>query len=455
MITKSRTYLLSSLFVCCVMTRVGAADLIDARWDNWHQWRGPLACGIAPHGDPPIRWSETENIRWKVKITGNGSSTPIVYGDQVFLLTTIKTDRTASAPPVPRRVPQPDGPHGERPQLQPDPTHVVRFIVLCLDRQTGKVRWQRTATEQVPHRGHHRDHGYASGSPTTDGLRLYASFGSQGVFGYDLDGNLLWSRDLGKMETYSDFGEAVTPVVHRDTLVVVHDHLGQSTVFALDAKTGQTKWKRDRDEQAGWSTPLIVERDGTSQVICAGANRIRSYDLATGHVVWQCGGLALATVPSPVVADNHVLCMTGYPQSALLAVGLDATGDITDTDKVVWQRDRDTSYVPSALIVGDVMYFTKMNSPVLTAVNVRTGETIVSAHRLGGLAGNIYASPVAAAGRIYITARGGATSVLRHGDQLEPLALNQLDDNIDASPAIVGSQIFVRGKHHLYCIEKP
>ncbi len=131
--------------------------------------------------------------------------------------------------------------------------------VLSIDRQTGKVLWRRTATEQVPHRGHHRDHGYASGSPTTDGRCLYASFGSQGLFCYDLDGNLKWSRDLGRMEIYSDYGEAVTPVVHRDTVVVVHDHLGQSAIFALDARSGQTKWKRDRDEQAGWSTPLIVD----------------------------------------------------------------------------------------------------------------------------------------------------------------------------------------------------
>ncbi len=452
--SMSRFYLLSSLFVCCTIARAWAVDSIDARLDNWHQWRGPLASGVAPRGNPPVRWSETENIRWKTEIPGHGSSTPIVYGDQVFLLTTIRTDHTSDSRPVPRAVPQPAGPNGRPLRLPPAPTHIFHFMVLSIDRQTGKVLWRRTATEQVPHRGHHRDHGYASGSPTTDGRRLYASFGSQGLFCYDLDGNLKWSRDLGRMEIYSDYGEAVTPVVHRDTVVVVHDHLGQSAIFALDARSGQTKWKRDRDEQAGWSTPLIVDRDGAVQVICVGANRIRSYDLATGQVVWECGGLSLATVSSPISAGNFVFCMTAYPQSVLLALPLDATGDITGTDKVVWQRDRDTSYVPSALIVRDTLFFTKMNSPILTALDVRTGDTIVSTERLRGLSGNIYASPVAVAGRIYFTTRGGATAVLRHGAQLEQLALNKLDDAVDASPAIVGSQLFMRGKKYLYCIEE-
>jgi len=406
---------------------------------------------MAPRGNPPVRWSETENVRWKVEIPGHGSSTPIVFGDQVFLLTAIKTERISDAPPVPRSAPQPKGP---KLRLQPFPIHVYRFMVLSIDRQTGQVRWQSTATEQVPHRGHHRDHGYASGSPTTDGRRLYASFGSQGVFCYDLDGDLQWSRDLGRMETYADYGETVTPVVHRDTVVVVHDHLGQSAIFALDTKTGQTRWMCDRDERVGWSTPLIVDRDGAAQVICAGANRIRSYDLATGRIVWECGGLTLATVSSPVSVGDLVVCMTAFPRSALLAIRLDARGDITGTDKVVWQRGRDTSYVPSALIVDDTLYFTKMNSPILTAVEVRTGDTLIPTQRLPGLSGRIYASPVAAAGRIYFTARDGVTSVFRYGDQLEQLALNKLDDPIDASPAIVGSQLFLRGKKHLYCIEE-
>ena len=449
-----RFLLALNLLICCGVSAGRADDPADALLDNWPHWRGPLANGVAPRGNPPVRWSETENVKWKVEIPGRGSSTPIVWGNQVFVLTAVETDLASDAPPVPRAVPQPAGPDGRPLRLQPSPTHVHRFLVISIDRQSGKVRWQRTATEQVPHRGNHRDHGYASGSPTTDGHRLYASFGSRGLFCYDLNGSLQWSRDLGKMEIYADYGEAVTPVVDQDAVVVVHDQLGPSAIFALDARTGQTRWKRDRDERAGWSTPLIVEHHDTTQVITAGCNRVRSYDLATGRLVWECGGLALGVVSSPVSTGGLVFCMTAYPRAALLAVRLDASGDVTGTDKIAWQLDRDTSYVPSALVLDDTLYFTKMNTAILTALDARTGDPVIPTHRLADLPGRVYASPVAAAGRIYFTARDGTTLVVKHGDRLERLALNKLDDPIDASPAIVGAQIFLRGEKHLYCIEQ-
>jgi outer membrane protein assembly factor BamB len=274
------------------------------------------------------------------------------------------------------------------------------------------------------------------------------------MFCFDLKGGLLWSRDLGKMETLWDHGECVTPVVYRDTVIVVHDQLGQSVIFALDSRTGETKWMQARNEEAGWSTPLIIDRQGEPQVICAGTNRIRSCDLATGRVVWESGGLGPASVSSPVVAGDLGFFMTYYERPSLLAVKVDSTGDLTGTDKVVWRRDRDTSYVPSALVVDEVLYFLKGNTAILTGVNIYTGETVLPTQRLSGLSGNVFASPVLAGGLIYVTGRGGNTLVIRPGVPVQQIALNELDESFDASPAIVGSRMFLRGKSYLYCIEE-
>src|SRR5712671_2688308 len=188
-----------------------AADFAAGRLDNWHQWRGPEANGTVPKGDPPVTWSEKTNIKWKAPLTGRGSATPIVWGDRVFVLTAVKTDRTADA----ATLPNPD-PRFEKKTAAP--TNYYQFIVLCFDRGTGKLRWQRVATEQVPHEGHHTTHSYAAGSPATDGRYLYVSFGSRGLYCYDFDGNLKWQRDLGRMNTRYGWGEAVTPVIHGDTL---------------------------------------------------------------------------------------------------------------------------------------------------------------------------------------------------------------------------------------------
>jgi outer membrane protein assembly factor BamB len=376
-----------------------------------------------------------------------------VWGDQVFILTAIETDRISKEPPVARAAPQPETSVSGRPiRLQPFPTNYYQFMVYGIDRTTGEIRWQHMATEQVPHRGHHRDHGYASGSPTTDGRYLYVSFGSQGVYCYDLEGRLRWSRDLGRMETYADFGETITPVVCDGKVIVVHDHLGDSFVVVLDAETGETKWRAARDEQAGWSTPLVIQRGATYQLVTAGNNAVRAYDLPDGKLIWECDGLPGAIIPSPVHADGLAIFATGFPGKLMLAVPFDGEGNVSH--RIAWKTERDTPYVPSPLLYDDVLYFLKTNTPVLTTVNARTGETIIPAQRLSSLRSNVYASPVGACGRVYITARNGTTVVVKHADQLEALAVNQLEDPVDASMAIVGRQILLRSQRYLYCIER-
>ncbi|MBI3462149.1 MAG: PQQ-binding-like beta-propeller repeat protein [Planctomycetes bacterium] len=441
---KVSAILFAGLFCSLLSFALSAAET-SAELENWPQWRGPLGTGTAPMSDPPVEWSESKNIRWKVEVPGRGTSSPIVWGDRVFLLTAIDTGR--------------QGPKDEtrKPNPATDRFKIVRpetyqqFAVLCLDRASGSVRWQQVAAEAVPHQGHHPDHGHASASPTTDGQRLYASFGSRGVHCYDLDGKLLWNRDLGRLDTKLDFGEGSSPAVADGRVVLVADHEGESFVVCLDAKTGDTLWQNARDEGTGWSTPRIVEHNGRKQVITNATKRARSYDLETGELLWECGGQSDNAIPSPVAADGLAFCMSGFRTFALVAVPLDARGDLTDSDRLAWKRSKGTPYVPSPLLVNGRLYFTQANSAIMTSLGAKTGEAVMDQTRLPGL-DSIYASPVSAAGRVYFVGRNGTSLVIKEGATLEVLATNELDEPIDASPAIAGRELFLRGQTHLYCV---
>jgi outer membrane protein assembly factor BamB len=435
---------------CAVTFTASARDDADKeRLANWHQWRGPLATGMSPDGDPPLRWGEKTNVKWKAPLPGKGSSTPIVWGDQVFVLTAIDTGKTAD----PKDIPMPDPRYAKDKKTQAPKTY-HQFIVLSFDRRTGKERWRRGAAEVVPHEGCQPTHTYAASSPTTDGKALYVSFGSRGVFCYDLDGKLKWKQDLGRMETRFGWGEAVSPVVHGDTLIHNWDHEAGSFIVALDARTGETRWKKERDEPSSWSTPLVVEHNGKTQVIVNATNRVRSYDINDGTVLWECGGMTVNTIPSPVARGGVVYCLSGYRGSAALALPLGASGDLTGSDKIVWEGKPGTPYVPSPLLAGDRLYFTQGNNAFFTCLDVKTGKAIIDRQRLPGVS-SFYASPVGAGDRIYLTARDGTTLVVRRADRFEVLATNKLDDAIDASPAVVGKQMFLRGEKNLYCIQVP
>lgn len=447
---------------------------------NWPQWRGPLANGIAPGANPPTTWSETENVKWKAKIPGKGFSTPIVWGNQIFLQTAVATGKKieppaagktearlyspqvlgqaqnpGNNPPPPgdgqRRRRGPGGPGGGGFGRGEKPTEVHQFILLSLDRETGKVQWEKTVREEVPHEGHHRDHTYASHSPVTDGRHVYGWFGSRGLHCFDLQGNLKWKKEFGQIRSANGFGEGNSPALHGHTLIVNWDHEGEDFIVALDKHTGQELWRNPRDERTTWTTPLIVEHDGKPQVIVAATQRIRSYDLATGKQIWECGGMTANVIPTPVSDFGMLYAISGFRGASLLAIKLGKTGDLTDTDAIVWKHAKATPYVPSPLLYGDKLYFYSGNNAILSCFNAKTGTALFTEQRLEGPSG-IYASPVGASGRVYLAGRNGTSVVLKQSDKFETLATNQLDEKFDASPAIVGNQLFLRGHDHLYCI---
>ncbi|MCY4510774.1 MAG: PQQ-binding-like beta-propeller repeat protein, partial [Acidobacteria bacterium] len=282
-----------------------------------------------------------------------------------------------------------------------------QFVVMAFDRETGDVAWRRVAREAVPHEGYQQPNGtYASGSAVTDGERLYAFFGSWGLYAYDLDGELLWETDLGTRFMRNAFGEGTTPALHGDTLVVTWDHIGgQSFVAALDARTGRERWRSNRDEIDTWATPLVVEHEGRAQVVTPAMDQVYGYDLETGETIWRSRGTTMNAIPSPVHAAGIVYVTSGYRGNNLQAIRLaDARGDVAGTGAVLWQLDRDTPYVPSPLLYDDALYLLKSNDGILSAFDPLTGEPHYALQRLAGVP-NIFASPVGAAGRVYIAGR--------------------------------------------------
>ncbi|WP_439622999.1 outer membrane protein assembly factor BamB family protein [Gemmata sp.] len=432
------------LFTAC--GAAGAADHETDKLANWHQWRGPHADGSAPSANPPVKWDATTNVRWKAEVPGKGSSTPVVWGDRVFVTTAVKMDRVAKPDELPAADPK-------FKLVPPPPTNFYKFLVLCFDRNTGKVLWEKVAAERLPHEGTHETHSYAGGSPTTDGKHLYLSFGSAGTFCYDFDGNLKWARDLGIMHTRLGWGEAVTPVVAGGALLVNYDQEVDSALYCLDAATGKDRWVAKRDEKTTWNVPLVVEFGGKTQVVTSGTTRIRSYDLATGDLIWQCGGMTVNPIPSPVRVGDAVVCMSGYKGSAVVSVPLGSTGDLGTDGKVNWRYGTGTPYVPSPAVVGSRLYFTGGNGEVLTVLDAKTGKPVIEQERLPQ-AKSFYGSPATAAGRVYFTDRSGVTVVLKAGDTLDVLSVNKLGEPVDASPVLVGKQLFLRGERALFCIEE-
>jgi len=453
---KSRVLL---LYICLILA-VGSNWACGASGDNyWPTWRGPRATGAALKGNPPVTWSETENIKWKIKLAGEGSSSPIVWEDRIFFLSAEATEKkVATNTPQPQELAPAGrggrgggGRRGDR--MSQPPSAVHRFDLVCLYRKTGKLLWKKTVREELPHEGHQTNGSYASHSPVTDGKYVWAGFGSRGVYCYDMDGNQKWSRDLGKMRIVMSFGEGSSPALAGNALVVVMDHEGDSFIYALNKETGKTIWKKARDERTSWATPVAVEVDGKMQVIVGATNRVRNYDAATGNVVWECGGQTRNVIPSPVIGFSMVFCTSGFRGSALQAIELGRTGDLTESDAVKWEVKEATPYVPSPLLHGDKIYVCSVNKAVISCYEAKTGKPNFVKQSLEEM-GEIYASPVGVADRVYFVGRDGVSQVIKHSEKFEVIATNTLDDKFDASPAIVGNELYLKGKKHLYCIAK-
>jgi outer membrane protein assembly factor BamB len=420
------------------MTILGAAaDTTSEKY--WPQWRGPHATGVSKTADPPIEWSETKNIRWKTEIPGRGSSSPVVWGDKVFVLSAVPVGVELSVSHQPRGGVRPAVPH--------------KFVVMAIDRKTGKIAWEKTAREHTPHEGSHQQFGtYASSSAFTDGERVYAYFDSFGLYAYDMNGKLLWEKDLGDKKMRNEFGEGQTPVLHGNKIVVQWDHQGPSFITALDKMTGKELWRTDRQEIDSWGTPLVVEHGGKAQVIASAMNKVTSYDLETGQVVWHGPGLTMNPIPSAVFDNGMVYAVSGFRGNKLHAIQIDeAKGDLTTTTAIKWSLSADTPYVPSPLIYDGTIYLLKSNSGILSAFDAKTGKPHYQLQRLEGVP-NVFASPVGAKGRIYIPGQQGATIVLKAGPTYEVLATNTLEDGFDASPALVDNELYLRGAKFLYSI---
>lgn len=438
---------------------------------HWSQWRGPFFNGMAK-GDAPTTWSNTSNIKWKTEIPGRGHSTPVIWGNRIFLTTAIPTGKPAATPasgnlqPVSFNQQQPasgDRPQGSGEQGQrrrgpggetgPQPEH--KFDLLSLDRKTGKILWQRTARVAVPHEGYHRAYGsFASNSPVTDGKYVYASFGSRGVYAYDFNGKLIWEKDLGvQMKMRLAFGEGTAPLLLNDRLILVFDHEGESFVVALDKRTGKELWRTARDERSSWSTPLAIDHAGRKQVIVAATNKVRSYDPQTGKVIWEAAGLGSNTIPAPVHHDGVVYVMSGHRDPRLMAIKLGKDGDLTGSDAILWSHTRGIAYTASPVLFENRLYIVTDNGMV-SAFNARTGEPHYAQVRLPK-SYNFKASPVGANGKLYLASEDGDVVILRMGDKFEVIATNSLADQVFiATPVIAGGELFLRSQNALFCISQ-
>jgi outer membrane protein assembly factor BamB len=404
--------------------------------------------GVAPHATPPVEWSETQNIGWKVEIPGKGSATPVVWGDRIFVLTAVPTGETVEVPGPAEPLPEWRRGSGET------SGEVQQFTVLALSRRDGSTLWARVVRETAPHEGTHETATWASASPVTDGEMVIASFGSQGVYALDMDGEVLWENDLGDMTIKLAFGEGSSPALGSERVFVQWDHEGQSFLAALDRQTGREVWRRTRDEGTSWASPLVVDHGGRTQVVTSATNKVRSYDATTGEVLWETPGMTQNAIPTPVHQDGLVFLTSGFRGNALFAVRLsEAKGDISGSPAIVWSLDRDTPYVPSPLLYGNELYVIKDRKGLISCFDSRTGERHYGPERLGGVP-SVYASPVGADGRIYVAGREGTTVVLRSGPGFEVLATNVLEDGFDASPVAVGSELYLRGHKYLYRISE-
>jgi outer membrane protein assembly factor BamB len=437
-----------------------AASFLIAAVDDWPRWRGPNDDGVA-RGTAPVQWTE-KNIVWKAEVPGRGHSSPVIWGDRIFLTTAVPTGKAPEAAPEPPPPPaQGEGKGGFRggkgggrggPGGGGGPQAEQRFVVMCFDRNTGKLLWEQTAATATPHEGYHRQYGsFASNSPITDGKLLYANFGSRGLYAYTLDGKLVWKKDLPPMKIFLTFGEGVPTVLHEGTLLIKHDNQENSFLVALNAADGKEKWRVARDEGTSWSPPLVVMHEGRKQVVVSATSKTRSYDFANGELLWEASGLGRNVIPAPVQFKDVVIVQSGYTQPNMQAIKLGRTGDLTGSDAILWSNTRGNSYTPSPVLHEGVYYFLTDNG-MLSAFDALTGKPHYHQQRLPKPY-SFKASPVAAAGHLYLAAEDGDVVVVKMGESMDVVATNSFPDEMFvATPAIVDGRIYLRGRNTLYSI---
>ncbi len=385
----------------------------------WPRWRGPSGQGVVEGRGYADRWSATTNVRWKTTVPGSGHSSPIVWGDRIFLTTSRDNGR--------------------------------RLSVLSFRRSDGTLLWETDAPSGRVER-HHGKNTPASATATTDGERVYASFGSRGMMAVDFDGNLVWQRDLGRIDNYH--GPAGSPLLYRDTVIIYQDQgatLGrggagtrsaESFVIALDTRTGETRWRTERSSRVGWGTPVAISVGDHDELIVSSQRHVQSYDPTNGAELWSCEGNLFEVIPTPVAGHGLVFCTSGRA-GPTLAIRPGGRGDVTDTH-VAWKTTRGSPFVPSPVLYGDYLYTLNDMSNIITCLNARTGETVWQ-ERLGRpRRETISASPVVVDDKLFVTNDDGLTFVMKTGPAFELLHTNDIGERTLASPALVDGVWYIR-----------
>jgi outer membrane protein assembly factor BamB len=419
----------------------------NASAGNWPQWRGPDGSGISNEKNLPSEWSPTKNIKWKTAIEGRAHSSPIVWGNRVFLTTAVEGPVVPGAKAVKHM-------DGDKEYVHPDSVGADRkhtFKVLSIDRDTGKIVWESTAWEGTPYDNRHRKSSYAASTPATDGKLVFAFFGTEGLYAYDFKGKLAWKAQLGNLGTVG-MGTGTSPILF-DNLVIVQcdEENGEASfIVALDKKTGKEVWRTPRKVQVSWATPLLARTSTRAELIASGTEAVIAYDPATGKELWRHKGVESNAIPSPVANNEMVFLVAGFPAKIAMAIRLGQSGDLTGTPNVPWKYAKGTAYVPSPILYGDYLYLTT-DRGILTCIDAKTGEVKYEGGRIP-IPATFTASPVAFEGKILMTSEDGDTFIVKSGPKHEILGTNSIGEPVYASPGIADGRIFIRGEKNLYCI---
>ena len=421
---------------------------VTAAAQNWPSFRGPSAAGVSDRQNLPITWDAAQgsNIRWKTTIPGLAHSSPIVWNDRIFVATAISSRADVSF----KR-----GLYGEGTASE-DRTR-QQWKLICLDRKSGKILWDRVAYEGEPKEKRHIKATYANSTPATDGEVVVAFFGSQGLYAFDPAGKLLWKRDLGRIDAgaYDDasyeWGTATSPIIYKDMVIVQCDQQKGSFIEAFDRKTGRTVWRTERDELPSWGTPAVYPGPPRAELITNSSNFVRGYDPTTGKELWRLGGSSKITAPTPVFSAGLIVVASGRrPEAPIFAIRPGGAGDITKTKSIAWQKEQRGSYMPTPLIYGDHLYVLA-NQGIFDRYDLKTGAEIYR-QRIPHQGSGFSASPVASDGKIYLSSEDGDVFVVKAGREFELLGKNSLGEPIMATPAISGAALLVRTEHQLWAI---
>ncbi len=415
---------------------------------NWPQFRGSSS-GVIEEGLSPSAWSATENVAWTVEIPGRGWSSPIVWGERIFVTSAVSEADTET--------PKKGLYLGGNRDKASDKTH--RWMVYCVDFNTGKILWEQVAHKGVPRHPLHIKNTYASETPVTDGQRIYAYFGNVGLFCYDLDGKPLWSREFASLKTSNNWGTAASPVLYEDKLFIQNDNDEQSFLVALNKKTGEQIWRVERDEKSNWATPYIWKNQQRTELVTAARGKIRSYNL-DGQLLWELGGMSSIVIPTPLAEHGLLYVTSGYvgdKKRPLFAIRPDAQGDITlSEDKtsnqyVAWCQKQGGPYNPSPIVYGDYLYVL-YDRGFLSCYDARTGNEVYSRQQIAAGATAFTASPWANDGKLFCLSEDGDTFVIQAGPEFKVLGRNALNEMCMATPAAVRGSLILRTLTKLYRI---